>query len=146
MTRIDFYILSECPQDQCLLFTCRLAEKLYLKHHRCYIHTESGEQSAQLDQLLWTSNTNFIPHELYKNGNSLCVAIQIGCENDPKISISEQDGVDVLINLTPAIPEFFSRFARLVEVVAFDEIHKQKARERFRFYRDRGYALESHTI
>lgn len=146
MTRIDFYILTETAQNQHLLFTCRLAEKLYLKNHRCYIHTESAEQAEQLDQLLWTFNVNFIPHALYENGGDADVPIQIGHMAEPELSISEQDGVDVLINLTAAVPSFFSRFARLAEIVAFDDTHKQKARERFRFYRDRGYVLESHTI
>ena len=66
-------------------------------------------------------------------------------DNSEPSRIDGHDG-DVLINLTPAVPLFFSRFARVAEIVGQDEDSKLSARERFRFYRDRGYALESHTI
>ena len=53
---------------------------------------------------------------------------------------------DVLVNLADQVPLFFSRFTRVAEIVDGDENRKQQARERFRFYRDRGYPLNSHDI
>jgi DNA polymerase-3 subunit chi len=145
MTRIDFYILSDTT-DNHFLFACRLVDKIYTKGHRLYIHAESHDQAVQLDELLWTfSSGTFLPHGLYKNSTDLSLPIQIGYDSAPQLQAGGHDN-DVLINLTPAIPLFFSRFARVAEIVGGEESHKLSARERFRFYRDRGYTLESHAI
>ena len=53
---------------------------------------------------------------------------------------------DVLINLAPEVPNFFSRFARLAEPLDQEPGIREAGRERYRFYRDRGYPLESHQI
>jgi DNA polymerase III subunit chi len=50
----------------------------------------------------------------------------------------------VLINLHETPPPFFSRFERLAEIVSEDGA--AAARERFRFYRERGYELRTHNM
>jgi DNA polymerase-3 subunit chi len=53
---------------------------------------------------------------------------------------------EVLVNLREQWPACFSRFLRLVEIVGRDEADRQAARERFRFYRDRGYEIRHHDL
>ena len=53
---------------------------------------------------------------------------------------------EVLINLADEVPDFFSRYARVAEIVDADAIRREKGRERFRFYRDRGYQLQTHQL
>jgi DNA polymerase-3 subunit chi len=53
---------------------------------------------------------------------------------------------DVLITLAAEVPECFSRFQRVAEVVGADLEEKAGARERFRFYRDRGYPPQTHNL
>ena len=53
---------------------------------------------------------------------------------------------DVLVNLALDIPNFFSRFERVTEIVTEDEAIREAKRENFRFYRDRGYPSENHRI
>jgi DNA polymerase-3 subunit chi len=53
---------------------------------------------------------------------------------------------EVMINLAHPVPSFFSRFERVLEVVPAQEEPRTLARERFRFYKERGYPLESHDI
>jgi len=53
---------------------------------------------------------------------------------------------DILLNLHTEQPPFFSRFHRLIEIVSAEENDRAAARERFRFYRDRGYEIHSHDI
>jgi len=53
---------------------------------------------------------------------------------------------DILINLTPSHPVFFSRFRGLIELVGMDDADRSAARARFRFYRDRGYEIKSHDV
>jgi DNA polymerase-3 subunit chi len=51
-----------------------------------------------------------------------------------------------LLNLSDDLPPTFSRFDQLVEIVSTDDRDRLPARERFKFYRDRGYAIESRDI
>ena len=53
---------------------------------------------------------------------------------------------DVLLNLGDELPPAFSRFEQLVEIVGTDEAERGPARERFKFYRDRGYAIAAHDL
>jgi len=139
MTKVDFYILENPTAQQ--QFVCRLAEKAWQRGHRVFIHTANVAQSRQLDDLLWTfRDGSFLPHSLDDAADADRVSVHIGHSGEP------QHHDDVLINLNREVPLFFSRFSRVAEVVAGDEQDKQAGRERFRFYRDRGYPLDSHTI
>ena len=53
---------------------------------------------------------------------------------------------DVLINLAADVPEFFSRYERVAEVVDANALRREQSRERYRFYRDRGYKLDTHQV
>jgi DNA polymerase-3 subunit chi len=53
---------------------------------------------------------------------------------------------DVLIILTDERPTFYARFKRVIEIVDGDDQSKLNAREHYRFYRDCGYPLQTHTI
>ena len=56
------------------------------------------------------------------------------------------DNQEVLVNLAPVVPDFFSRFVRVAEVVPLDEAHRAAARENYKFYKERGYVLEYHKM
>jgi DNA polymerase-3 subunit chi len=52
----------------------------------------------------------------------------------------------VLINLAGSVPEFFSRYQRVAELVDGNEQRRTQGRERFRFYRDKGCELHTHQL
>jgi DNA polymerase-3 subunit chi len=52
----------------------------------------------------------------------------------------------VLVNLRAEWPPFFGRFERLIEIVSTDEDDRSRARERYKFYRDRGYQIRTHDL
>ncbi len=140
MTQVDFYILNNQPDEGLALLTCRLAEKAYLKGHHAYIHTTDQAQSQLIDDLLWCfKEESFVPHCQRLNEEDQA-QVMIGYDREPPLAFN------LLINLAEEVPLFFSRFVRVVEIVACDEAQKLRARERFRFYRDRGYPLNSHNI
>ncbi|MGB1191745.1 MAG: DNA polymerase III subunit chi, partial [Pseudomonadales bacterium] len=66
--------------------------------------------------------------------------ILVACSGDPR------DHHDVLVNLTEETPECFSRFTRVAEVVMSTDEAKAKSRQRYKYYRDRGYPLEVHNL
>lgn len=140
MTRVDFYISNTTHAENALLTACRLADKAYRLGHRIFIQTADAEQAARLDELLWSyRDGSFVPHAL-DSGDNDSQPVLIGHSSEPA-SIR-----DLLINLANDIPAFFSRFERVAEVVNGRAELRDAARERFRFYRERGYALETHEI
>ena len=141
MTRVDFYILNSAQKSSRALLACRLAEKAYSMQNQIYIYTPDEAQTKELDDLLWTYRAgSFVPHQQLASQETRNCPVLIGHTEAP-------EGLNqVLINLDTAVPLFFSRFERVVEIVNQDEIQRQQARERFKFYRDRGYDLHSHNL
>lgn len=138
MTRIDFYVIQSGSAEAT---ACRLAEKAYKLGHRIYIHTRSPEDSARMDDLLWTfRGGSFVPHGVHPVGEDESAPVLVGHDDVP------EGECDVLVNLAADVPTFFSRFERVAEVVGSDKASKEQARERFRFYRDRGYELQTHEL
>ena len=141
MTRIDFYVSNSAEQTARSQFVCRLAEKAYLQRHKVYIHTNSPEETEQLDRFMWLFKAgSFLPHCPYGADDMVDTPIIIGHEQAP-----EQD-TDILINLSAQVPGFYSRFDRVVEFVSGDEATRQQARERYKHYRDRGYQVDTHEL
>lgn len=139
MTRVDFYILEDNQRDQ---FVCRLAEKIYSQGKTVYIHTEGDEKSREIDQLLWSfRDGSFVPHHSDCDpGEHQTSPVEIGSGE-----LGEHHN-EVLINLTTEVPLIFSRFERVAEIIPEGDPDRTSGRERFRFYRDRGYPLQSHNI
>lgn len=141
MTRVDFYILEGGSTTVCPQFACRLVEKVFAQGHQVYINTASAAQLRQLDDLLWSfRDGSFLPHAIYDQAMSDKPPILLGHATEP------QECHDVLINLSQEVPPFFSRFNRMAELVDSDDSQRAAARERFRFYKDRGYTLKTHTL
>lgn len=140
MTRIDFYIVDSPAADARERVACRLAEKAWQLDHRIYIHGQDPRHCERLDQLLWTfRDGSFVPHEPLADPVPDC-PILIGLAEPPETHTG------VLINLHETVPPFFSRFERVVEIVNQEEPVRRAGRERFKFYRDRGYDLHTHTL
>lgn len=141
MTEVDFYILNGDDAQQRAQFACRLADKAYKLGHRVYIHTESPQQTRQLDELLWTFQQNsFVPHRVLVADDDRQTPVQLGHDAEPDASH------EVLINLAGDVPLFFSRFERVAELVNSDSTVRQQGRSRYSFYKERGYPLRTHEI
>ncbi|MCG6969019.1 MAG: DNA polymerase III subunit chi [Gammaproteobacteria bacterium] len=141
MTQIDFYILSDTSPNAGALFACKLVEKAYHLKHTIYVNTHNQPQAEHLDELLWTFNQgSFLPHTLNVQQESCAEPIVIG-NTDQSTTFH-----DVLINLDQQVPAFFSQFERVAEIVSGDDAARNQGRQRYKFYRDRGYALNTHNI
>ncbi|MGA7980798.1 MAG: DNA polymerase III subunit chi [Chromatiaceae bacterium] len=141
MTRIDFYSLKQGSTGDRFLLTCRLVERIYGEGRRVFIHVASKEEARHLDKLLWTyRQQSFLPHGLMGDTDNGLTPILIGHEGGP----GEED--QVLINLTREVPDFFGRFERLAEPIDHEPAVRDAGRERYRYYRDRGYPLHHHEI
>ena len=145
MTKVDFYLLGE-GADSRERIACRLAEKAWRLGNRVYLLAPDQAAAQALDELLWTfSQGSFVPHALCKQEEDA----DHHADNHPVlIGHAEPPAAfsDVLISLVPDVPAWFGRFTRVVEMVGTNEDDKTRARERFRFYRERGYPLETHNL
>ena len=132
MTKVDFYTGST---DK-LRTACQLSHKAMQNGLRVLLHTPDESVTNALDKLLWHyPATAFIPHCLGHETAALemPVVIEHKAETFPHS--------ELLISLHIACLPFFSRFERVIEIVSQDADDARLGRERFGFYRDRGYAM-----
>lgn len=137
MTRVDFHL--NAPDK--LKYGCRLVRKIYRSHHRVLVWCDDPVRLAEFDRLLWTfSQHDFVPHVGADDplADETPVLLAAGAAETPFH--------EVLVNLGGGTPPMFSRFDRLIEVVAADDADREAARGRWRFYRDRGYPLDRHDL
>jgi DNA polymerase-3 subunit chi len=145
MTRIDFYILPDdgSARRAPVMTACRLCEKATAGGQRVYVNAPDDVVAGELDDALWTARQgSFIAHERY-DGEPLdepLPAVLIGAVEPPETHHG------IMLNLGLEVPDFFSRFERVLEIVAADEEGRAKSRERYKFYRDRGYELATHKL
>jgi DNA polymerase-3 subunit chi len=139
MTRIDFYILQQEALIARLHYACRLAEKALHHDHHIVISVDDEAQANTLSEYLWSFKPDsFLPHQLQNQQGPAPIVLVWSDDKD--------DYHDVLINLCSHIPEWFSRFKRVIEIVVQENDCLALTRSHFQFYRDRGYPLKSHAI
>lgn len=141
MTQIDFYLLASQDPGTRWDFCCRLAEKAQRLGHKVLISVDNKEDAETLNQLLWSFKPeSFIPHRIINDNQYPATPVEITYSNE------SGDHKDVLLNLGKQIPSFFSRFNRLSEFVTEDEATKVWTRDHYRFFKERGYPIETRPI
>ncbi|PSB92246.1 DNA polymerase III subunit chi [Candidatus Pandoraea novymonadis] len=136
MTRVDFYIHPAKSLD----YACRLARKVYVSGHTLVVVAERP-LLEKFDYALWTFGAmEFVPH---------CRSDDLLAERTPVLLAGLDDEVPhyyegVLLNLASSVPTYFACFERVLEVVSDVPDQLASARARYRFYRDRGYAIKNH--
>lgn len=144
MTQVDFYVAGSDSDDARLKLACRLCDQAMQRSEHVFVNAASETEAGVLDGLLWTLiQGSFIPHKVVRKTPETVPAepVLIGIQQQP---VGER--WDLLINLAPEVPEFFSRYQRVAEVVDGNASRREQSRERYRFYRDRGYKLNTHQV
>lgn len=134
MTRVDFYFNVPDKLEK----TISLARAAFAKKRKVHISVADAEIASRLEQLLWTEpSTGFFPNCQADH----VLAIQTPLIIDWRETHWPHD--DILINLKVQQPMAFTRFKHLVEIVGMAETEKHEARQRYKFYRDRGYEIRN---
>ncbi len=145
MTRIDFYILDNDTLQAREHFACRLIEKVQSQGHTIFVQSTDAQHAKLFDDLLWSFKPEaFVPHARSDSAIAKSCSVVIGSEQ-----IDNQESIknDVLINFNPTVPNCFSHYSRVVEIVnKQDDNSTDDGRARYKFYQDRGYKIESHKI
>jgi DNA polymerase III subunit chi len=132
VTKVDFYTGST---DK-LRTACQLSHKAMQNGVHTAISLPDAATCEALDKLLWHyPATAFIPHcrSGAEEAEQMPVVLNNGSEKFPHH--------DLLISLHNESEPFFSRFERVIEIISTDAEDSRMGRERYKFYKDRGYEL-----
>jgi len=167
VTRVDFYVLEDISEDAAMRFACRLCLKAIQGGMPVHVQLEDKTQVAAMDTLLWDyPKHRFLPHQLVPQPGETA-AVHAEKISDAKLTGEEasnyqkKDYAEVkspihlgcagplhdsgfLINLASQVPSFFGRFDRVAEILVGET--KDRGREHYKFYRDRGYPLHHHDL
>jgi len=142
MTKVDFYLLGAADSESRERTACRITEKAWRLGHRVYVLVPDQSAALEFDELLWTfSQGSFVPHGVLADDNDAATHPVLIGHAEPPVALN-----DVLVSLVQNVPPWFSRFARVAELVGAADDDKTRARERFRYYRERGYPLDTHSL
>ena len=137
MTQIDFY--THVPDK--LRTACVLSAKAFARGLKVTVFCADAAAAQRFDRMLWTTPAiGFVPHCAPDDPLAAVTPVIVDHLGENLVN----DGV--LLNLHSDRPAFFSRFQRLVEIVGLDDDDRAQARERYRFYRDRGYEIRTHDL
>ncbi len=101
------------------------------------VYAPNPRVAERFDQLLWSyPATSFIAH---CRGDS-----PLAAETPVLIAgnLEQLPQDDYLLNLSDEMPSGFSRFENLVEIISIDDDVRMPARDRVKYYRDRGYDIQ----
>jgi len=133
MTRIDFH--SNVPDK--IAYACRLVRKARTANCQVVMFSDDRSQLAALDEALWTfSDQDFLPHVMA--GDSLAAQTPVILSDSEAADLPHHQ---ILINLSTNTPAHFARFERMFEIISSDDADTLAGRERYRFYKQRGYPL-----
>jgi DNA polymerase-3 subunit chi len=128
MTKIEFYILQADASQGRLQLVDDLLHRSMRAGKAVHIHTCSARSCDSLRQR----------YREYTQGAQPVLSIDHTGEPDQHLQ--------VLVNLAPEVPHFFSRFEKTLEIIDRDDTIKLLGRERYQFYRNRGYPLAHHDV
>ncbi len=141
MTEVSFHF----NVADSLHYACRLLRKATRKGAKVAVVAPTP-LLADLDRALWTFDPlEFCPH----------VRLGAGAAPAPRLRATpiwlleraaDAPDRDVLLNLGPQIPAGFESFERIIEVVTTGEAERADARERWKHYASRGYAITRHEV
>ena len=137
MTRVDFHFNVADKID----YGCRLIRKIRKAGQQAVVFCDDEARLRQFDVALWSfAPLEFIPHLMGSDPLAARTPVLLTS------SVAELPHHDVLVNLGATLPQFFARFERLVELVGAEAEDRAQARQRYRYYKDRGYPLASHEV
>lgn len=137
MTRIDFYFNAPNKVD----VARKLALKAFRSNSHVFLYTQDEGFARDLDAYLWSAvQLSYLPHVNCKHPLAAKTPVLIGSD------ATFVTQADVLINLDAEIPDWFSRFTRVLEIVSVDQQDREAARLRYRYFQERGYSLIKHDL
>lgn len=123
-------------------YLCRLLRKVSQARMKALVCV-TPDLARELDVLLWSfSQEEFLPHALIGDAEHIRSRSPVLIADAP----SEWPQAEVLINGLPDLPSGLDRYQRVIEIVGTEAEDRQSARQRWKAYKERGYALQQHDV
>ena len=136
MTGVDFHAGAA---DK-LNYAARLVRKAVATGKRVTV-TAGDDELRAFDDTLWTfAALDFTPHVFADS--PLAGRTPVVLAPDARSAAA----CEVLVNLGGEVPLGFERYERLIELVSTTEPDLEAGRNRYKYYRERGYPLSKHDI
>ncbi|MDP8567059.1 DNA polymerase III subunit chi [Methylophilus aquaticus] len=133
MTKIRFYTDVADP----IVLIRHLAEQALTRQRRVTVYVRDQLHASTLADALWQQpGPSFMPNALADDSHAAYTPLLFAWQP----AQIQQD--DLLFNCQPEQPTFFSRFRHLFEIIGSDAAEKAAGRQRYAFYRDRGYDIQ----
>jgi DNA polymerase III subunit chi len=137
---IDFHFNVEHG----VTYACRVLRKARSAGKTALVYSRDAERLARLDIALWTfSALDFLPHVRWPSPLATRTPIWLS-------GMRAEGARDLLVLLDDeAAPEFaawFPEFDKIIDIVSTDADDRARARQRFKTYRDAGFAPVAHEI
>ena len=145
LTRIDFYY----DVKDILSFASRMARKLYYEKVisakqplviRCKDQSHCEEVSYSIQNF---SKKDFLPCAQFSDKSADLFPIILSTVSEIPLWA---DDIIVLLNLDTKIEMTFSSYCRVIEIVDQTELNRQKGRQRYKYYKERGYEIFGHRV
>ncbi|MDQ6628884.1 MAG: DNA polymerase III subunit chi [Pseudomonadota bacterium] len=141
MTEIGFHFNVGAPAG----YACRLVRKA-LRQGSPVTVTGPRPLLETIDRELWALGpTEFVPHAWTADATAVPARLH------PSTAWLASEPLDAplhhaLVNVGTTVPRGFESYRRLIEVISADEPDRVAARERWRSYAGRGYAIQRHQV
>ena len=141
MPRADFYLIDKPRfREDPLLLVCELAKRAFASEQPTLILTRTRDQAEALDEKLWEFDENaFIPHQIVGEGDDDAITAVLIVPPDA----TTPDRVLVINLRDECAPGLFER---VLEVVSADEAQRLGSRERWKTYKQAGFAVAKHDM
>ena len=139
MTKVSYYILGDADPEARQAFALKFVRQSFRKGLDVHLHVPSHDDALSLDTLLWADDESFLPHDITTMDAPAQSPVTIGWD-DP---IGRHG---ILVNLGGPLPEWFSHFAHLVEVVIQEPSVLADTRANWQHLKFQGYPMTQHDL
>lgn len=137
---INFYIMPHKDISSALKTICMIIEKAFNKKNKVLVYTPSEQITNELDNKLWTfKEDSFLAHSTI---NQQMAFTPIYINN----TIPELTKFTVVLNLTEQYINLDQNNQKLIEFVFQEPSHKHMSREKFKYYKNQKYTLNTYNI
>ena len=138
MTKVSYYILQEESIEARIQFAVKFVRQSWRKGLNIHCHVTGQVEAEELDELLWKDNASFIPHEI-DQGDLSQAPVGIGWQD----SLSRHG---LFVNLAGELPEWFSHFDHLIEIVVQDSQVLETTRANWKKLKFNGYPITKYDL
>jgi len=120
---------------------CAITAKAVAQGHKVVAFAPDQGAAQQYDTMLWAAQPrSFVPH--VAAGSPLAARTPVLIAQ----ALNDLPYDDVLINLADDLPAGYEQFKLLVEIVSGDELGRDAARQRWRFYKEHQHVVQAYDL